>query len=68
MNDHPSSPWIAESQIALAECLIALGDEANARTLVKRATAIHASHTELGSHYKQPLLDVRRRLGMTARA
>ena len=22
-NDHPSSPWIAESQIALAECLIA---------------------------------------------
>lgn len=67
-NDQPNSPWIAEAQIALAECLIALGDETQARSLVKRAAAIHSSHTELGDHYKQPLINVRRRLGMTVGA
>jgi serine/threonine-protein kinase len=67
-NDYPESPSIAEAQIALAECFIALGEQAQARSLVKRAAAIQASHIELGDHYKQPLIDVRRRLGMTAGA
>ena len=62
-NDHPSSPWISESQIALAECLVALGNEAQARSLVRRAAAIQASHTELGEHYKRPLSGLRQRLG-----
>lgn len=65
-SDHLNSPWIAEAQIALAECLIALGDEARARSLMKLAATIHASHSELGDHYRQPLVDGRRRLGMTA--
>jgi serine/threonine protein kinase/tetratricopeptide (TPR) repeat protein len=65
-NDHSNSPWISEAQIALAECLVALGSETQARSLVRRAAAIQASHTELGEHYKRPLTDIRRRLGMTA--
>lgn len=67
-NDHPSSPWIAEAQVALADCLLTLGDRTQARYLVQRAAAIQASHAELGEHYKRPLADVRRRLGMTAGA
>jgi eukaryotic-like serine/threonine-protein kinase len=67
-NDSPASPSIAEAQIALADCFIALGEQAQARSLVKRAAAIQASHIELGDHYKKPLIDVRRRLGMTAGA
>ena len=67
-NDQLNSPWIAEAQLALAECLIALGDPARARSLMKRAAVIHASHPELGDHYKQALIDVKRRLGATAGA
>ena len=67
-NDHAASPSIAEAQIALAECFTALGEQAQARSLVKRAAAIQASHVGLGDHYKQPLLHVRRRLGMPAGA
>lgn len=67
-NDHAASPSIAEAQIALAECFTALGEQAQARSLVKHAAAIQASHIGLGDHYKQPLLHVRRRLGMPAGA
>ncbi len=61
-NDDPNSPWIAEAQIALAQCSIALGNPAQARSLIHRAAAIQASHSQLGSHYKQPLADVQARL------
>ena len=65
-NHHPSSPWIAESQIALAECVAALGEHAQAKSLIKRAAAILSSHVELGEHFKQPLTDVQRGLSMAS--
>jgi serine/threonine protein kinase len=57
--DHANSPWIAEAQIALAECLFALGDS-RATRLLSQATAIQAAHPELGAHFTQPLVDLRR--------
>jgi serine/threonine-protein kinase len=64
-NDHPSSPWIAEAQIALADCLLTLGDRTQAKYLIQLAEAIHTQHSELGDHYKQPLLAVRQRAGLS---
>ena len=67
-NQHPSSPWVAEGQIALAECVAALGDQVQAKSLLKRAATILSSHTELGEHFKQPLTDAQQRLGMASDA
>ena len=57
--DHANSPWIAEAQIGLAGCLLASGDSRTARLLLRRAAAIHATHPELGTHFTQPLVDLR---------
>ena len=65
-NDHTTSPWIAEAQIALADCLIALGETAQARSLLKQAATIHSAHAELGEHYRKPLVDAQSRLGKTS--
>jgi eukaryotic-like serine/threonine-protein kinase len=51
----PTSPWLAEVQIALAGCLTDLGDRTSALALFEQANAVHRSHAELGDHFKQPL-------------
>ena len=62
-NDDPrQSPWLAEAQIALADCLLDLGERRAARELVDKAAAIHALHLQLGEHFKAPLQRVRARL------
>jgi eukaryotic-like serine/threonine-protein kinase len=61
-NDDPLSPWLAEAQIALADCLADIGNVSEARGLIEKATAIHASHVALGEHFKAPLRRVAARL------
>jgi eukaryotic-like serine/threonine-protein kinase len=51
----PASPRIAEAQIVLAECYLALGDSKQAHLLGDAASSIHALHKELGEHYRRPL-------------
>jgi serine/threonine-protein kinase len=53
--DAAQSPWLAEAQLALAACLVDLGQREAARALIGRAGAIQAAHPELGEHLKAPL-------------
>jgi len=53
--DAGQSPWLAEAQVALAACLIDLGQREAAQALIGRAGAIQAAHSELGEHLKAPL-------------
>ena len=61
-NDDKVSPWLAEAEIALADCLITLGERTQAYALLAQAKAIHATHKELGEHLRRPLGDLERRL------
>lgn len=61
----PSSPRIAEAQIALAECDLAMGREEEAMRLETAARAIHAQHKELGEQYRGPLQQLERRTALT---
>jgi tetratricopeptide (TPR) repeat protein len=61
-NDDRNSPWLAEIQIALADCLIDAKQYGRARSLITRAKAIHAAHPLLGEHLRRPLRDVDARL------
>jgi eukaryotic-like serine/threonine-protein kinase len=56
------SPRIAEVQIALAECRLALGDVEQARSLAEAAASIQASHDDMGEHYRRPLLRLQAQL------
>ena len=56
--DPQCSPAYADSQIALAHCLVVLGRRDQAASLVASAKAIHSTHPELGDQYKQPLREV----------
>jgi serine/threonine-protein kinase len=60
--DTAQSPWLAEAQIAVASCLIDLGQHDAARALLARAGAIQAAHPELGSHLTAPLHRIGARL------
>ena len=53
----PNSPALAEAQIALANCLLDLGERRLARRLIDEAKVIHAANKELGEHYRKPLRD-----------
>jgi tetratricopeptide (TPR) repeat protein len=53
--DAAQSPWLAEAQLALAACLVDLGQREAARALIGRAGAIQAAHPELSEHLKAPL-------------
>jgi serine/threonine protein kinase len=57
-NDNEMSPRIAEAQIALAQCLLAAGNSQDAQVLAARAAALEDSHTELGAHFRRPLVDL----------
>jgi tetratricopeptide (TPR) repeat protein len=53
--DAPNSPWLAEVRIALADCLLDMGERKAARALVEKAQAAHAANADLGEHFKAPL-------------
>jgi serine/threonine protein kinase len=61
-DDDAHSPWLAEAQVALADCLLALGQARAARALAEQARAIHAGHAELGEHLRAPLAALQARL------
>jgi serine/threonine-protein kinase len=60
--DPRQSPKLAETEIALAQCLLDLQQAAEAKSLAARARAIHTAHKELGEQYRQPLRELERRL------
>jgi serine/threonine-protein kinase len=62
LNQHARSPWLAEAQIALAECLLDLGERPAAMRLFREANAAHASHMLLGEQFRAPLRELARRL------
>lgn len=64
--DLEQSPLLAQSQIALAECELALNHRAEAQTLTKAAAAIHARHAELGAQYRLPLRELQSHLQTAA--
>ena len=61
-HDAEHSPWVAEAQVALADCLVDLGDRGAARQLAAQAQAHLSRHAELGEHFKAPLRAVQARL------
>jgi tetratricopeptide (TPR) repeat protein len=60
--DPTFSPWLAEAQIALADCLVSLGRREDAKGLLASASAIQARHQELGDHLRMGLPRVQSRL------
>jgi len=63
----PESPKIAEAQLALAECELALAHRSEAAGRVAAAAAIEAQHSSLSSRYLEPLRRLRVELGSGAR-
>jgi hypothetical protein len=61
-NEADVSPRVAEARIALAECLLDLGERGAAQTLMAQARSAHAAHAELAPHHLQPLLAAQARL------
>jgi eukaryotic-like serine/threonine-protein kinase len=62
--DPDQSPQLADSQIALGTCLVNLGRRDEARALLTRAKAIHATHPDLGEQFKKPLRELELRLAV----
>ena len=60
--DPERSPELADAQIALADCLIVLGDRKEASVLIQKAQAIHSAQPDLGEQFKAPLRAVAARL------
>jgi tetratricopeptide (TPR) repeat protein len=58
-NDDPVSPWIAEIDVALAECELSLLRKPSAHELLERAARIVAAHKELGTQFTAPLRRLR---------
>jgi tetratricopeptide (TPR) repeat protein len=54
-HDDPASVWLADAQIALAECLVALGRREQASAMLNDAKRIHAQHPALGPHFASAL-------------
>jgi hypothetical protein len=61
-NEADLSPRVAEARIALAECLLDLGERGAAQALLAQARSAHAAHAELAPHYAQPLQAAQARL------
>ena len=62
-NDDAQSPWLAQTKIALAECLVDLGERDTARIFFNQASATQATHKELGEHFTKPLRELATRFG-----
>lgn len=63
----PSSLRIAEAQVALAQCHLALGDVKQATTLASAATAILSVHPQIGEQYRKPLRQLQEHLADAAK-
>ena len=57
-----SSPWVAQAEIALANCLLDVGERGRARLLYDRAAASLALQAELGAQFKNPAAALAQRL------
>jgi hypothetical protein len=53
--EDPMSPWIAATQAALGEALLASGDTAAAEVMAGRAARIAATHADLGAQFRGPI-------------
>ena len=62
IGDPTVDPWLAEAQIALADCLVSLGRREDAKGLLAGASAIQARQRELGDHLRTGLPRVQSRL------
>jgi tetratricopeptide (TPR) repeat protein len=60
--DNQRGPALADSQTALANCFIDLGEPAQARVLLAQAKAVLATHQHLGQHVTHPLDKLERRI------
>jgi hypothetical protein len=58
------SPLLADSEIALAECLLMRGDKIRSRALGNDAQSIQDFNTELGDQFRQPLRTLKTHLAM----
>jgi eukaryotic-like serine/threonine-protein kinase len=61
--DGATSPSLADTQLAVASCELALDRRDEARVLFDAARVIHANHVELGPQYRKPLAAMVTRLG-----
>jgi thioredoxin-like negative regulator of GroEL len=59
---YASSFRLAETQVALADCKLRLGDLDGSRALLAQAKAIHAANPPLGDQYRKPLQELSQRL------
>jgi serine/threonine-protein kinase len=60
--DKVQSPALADAEIALSRAYLAAGDRKRASQLRAEARAIHATHRDLGEHYRRPLRDLEARM------
>jgi tetratricopeptide (TPR) repeat protein len=65
--DPGRSPRYADTQIAMAECMLDLGRSVEGRELFAKAAANHATHTELAERYREPLRRLRARIAVSPR-
>ncbi|MGQ0619510.1 MAG: tetratricopeptide repeat protein [Panacagrimonas sp.] len=71
--DHPDSPWLAQTRITLAECLLDLHRKDEARALMDAAALAHSHRPKLGEHLQRhdgadgPILAARHALYARAR-
>ena len=64
--DRQRSPALADSQVALASCLLQLHRGGEATALLRQAQAIHASYEQLGEHYRRSLRELEARIGRSS--
>lgn len=62
LTQSPTSPRLAEAQVALAECKWTLGDIPASRALLAKARVIHAANPQLGARYRKPFTELNARL------
>ncbi len=60
--DVPNSPWLAQIRVSLAQCLLDLNQNAEARKLYGEAAASLSHHADLGLQFRQPLHELAKRL------
>ena len=54
-SDDPTSPWLAEARISLANCLLAQHRVDEAAGLIELAARAQAAQSALGEQYRAPL-------------
>lgn len=64
----PDSPALADARVALAECLLRLGDRMQATALMQQASLTHGRHAMVAEHYRRPLQELRQHLGLAVRS